>query len=189
MSSPNQRKIYKGFDNQINNIEELQNIMFQIGDSKAWTLWFYLYSLLNYEEEILFDASDFSKKMGLGEKALKNAWDKLQNSKFLSKTKTNTFLLLTTKTTSISYEEKWSVYEHIFPNSKRYIGIAKDPKSRFANGEGYRGQLVYEPIKFFGWENIKHNIVKTGLSKSEALMLERQLIKEYQTITNGYNAI
>ena len=45
----------------------------------------------------------------------------------------------------------YSVYELIFPNGKRYIGLTgQEPESRWKNGEGYKGQLVYKPIKKYG---------------------------------------
>ena len=92
--------------------------------------------------------------MNFGEKALKSAWDKLASSGFLEKNGTNNFMLLTIKKSPIIEDKKWSVYELVFPNLKRYIGISSNPDARFNGGEGYRSQEVYEPILFFGWENI-----------------------------------
>lgn len=52
---------------------------------------------------------------------------------------------------------KYIVYIHIFPNGKRYVGLTtQDVDSRWRNGEGYKHQFVYKPIKKYGWNNIKH---------------------------------
>ena len=50
----------------------------------------------------------------------------------------------------------YSVYIHIFPNQKVYIGITKqEVKKRWKLGEGYKGQdYVYKAIKKYGWANI-----------------------------------
>lgn len=84
----------------------------------------------------------------------------------------------------------YSVYELIFPNNKRYIGItSQNPEKRWKRGSGYMGQMVYKPIKKYGWENIKHNILFADLTKDEACKEERKLIKVYQTtdFRYGYN--
>lgn len=82
------------------------------------------------------------------------------------------------------------VYELVFPNNKKYIGITKqNPIDRWGGGGGYYGQMVYKPIKKYGWENIKHNILFSNLTKEDACQKERELIKEYNTtnILYGYN--
>lgn len=85
----------------------------------------------------------------------------------------------------------YSVYMHLFPNGKRYIGItANSLKRRWARGIGYKGQpRVYRAIKKYGWENIKHIVLFEGLTKEEACKKERDLIKKYKTtdIKYGYN--
>lgn len=86
----------------------------------------------------------------------------------------------------------YTVYMHIFPNGKRYVGITgQKVKDRWrVNGNGYKPQkMVYRAIKKYGWENIEHIIIAENLSVSEASKLERQTIAKYQT-TNpmyGYN--
>ena len=80
----------------------------------------------------------------------------------------------------------YTIYIHIFPNSKTYVGLTKQQvENRWANGEGYKNQPVYEPIKFYGWENIKHIIIKEGLTKEEAQELEKELIKKYDILKEG----
>ena len=85
----------------------------------------------------------------------------------------------------------FTVYAHIFPNGKRYIGITmKKPRERWDSGHGYSGQkFMFNAIKKYGWDNIKHEILFSGLTQEEAEQKERELIAQYQT-TNpeyGYN--
>ena len=84
----------------------------------------------------------------------------------------------------------YTVYCHIFPNGKRYIGITnQEPKRRWRDGKGYYGQVVYDAILKYGWNNIKHDILFTGLSKEEAEKKEIELIKAFETDSHkrGYN--
>lgn len=85
------------------------------------------------------------------------------------------------------------VYKHVFPNGKVYFGYTsyKNPKQRWGkNGNGYKNQPVYDAIKHFGWDNIKHEIIAEGISTiAEAKMLEKKLINEHYSndINFGYN--
>ena len=84
----------------------------------------------------------------------------------------------------------YSVYELLFPNNKRYIGITRqDPKKRWGHGSGYIGQMVYNPIKKYGWDNITHNILFTNMTREEACQKEKELIKLYKSNIRkyGYN--
>ena len=83
----------------------------------------------------------------------------------------------------------YSLYEHVFPNGKKYIGITLDPKQRFSNGgKGYsNNDKMSKAIKKFGWGNVKHNIIETGLTRKEAAEKERELIEKEDTVINGYN--
>lgn len=84
----------------------------------------------------------------------------------------------------------YTVYMHTTPSGKRYIGITNRPLSyRWRGGEGYATQVFYRAVKKYGWENITHDIVATGLTKEEACNKEIELIALYDT-TNpecGYN--
>lgn len=86
-------------------------------------------------------------------------------------------------------KNNYSVYEHIFPNGKRYIGLTKQkPVARWGrSGNGYKSQYLYNYIQEFGWENIEHRIIKDGLTQEEAKQLEKDLIEKYNTIEDGYN--
>ena len=83
------------------------------------------------------------------------------------------------------------VYMHTnILNNKKYIGITSlDPKTRWANGKGYRFQMFGRAIEKYGWNNFKHEILFENLSQEEAQRKEIQLIKEYKTHNPdfGYN--
>ena len=86
---------------------------------------------------------------------------------------------------------KYWVYEHIFPNGKRYIGLTTktNPKRRWRNGGlAYKGQFVFKAIQKYGWKNIKHLLYECD-SEKEMKYLERYLIAYYNTTNhkNGYN--
>lgn len=72
----------------------------------------------------------------------------------------------------------YTVYRHIFPNGKIYIGMTRqDPLRRWNNGRGYRTQtLMSRAINKYGWENVQHEIVAFGLSKEQAERMEIDLI-------------
>lgn len=98
----------------------------------------------------------------------------------------------------IKADDKYFVYEHLFPNGKRYIGITTNPKRRWANGLGYNHNIYMKrAITKYGWNNIKHNILFTDKTKEEAEILECELIALYQSnkaqygynIDNGGNSI
>ena len=86
-------------------------------------------------------------------------------------------------------ERDYCIYEHIFPNGMIYIGLTKQkPQSRWGGGEGYKKQKkIYSAICEFGWENIKHVIVKDNLTMEEAKELEKELIKKYKKEEITYN--
>lgn len=84
--------------------------------------------------------------------------------------------------------KNYCVYEHIFPNGKKYIGISCDVEKRWRNGKGYETQpKIARAINKYGWENVTHNIIIDGISKEQAEMLEKYLIAELKTIDKGYN--
>lgn len=74
---------------------------------------------------------------------------------------------------------KWNVYVHTCPNGKKYVGItSRKCEDRWRNGQGYRNNKhFHNAIIKYGWGNIKHEIVREGLSKEEAQKLESELIK------------
>ena len=103
-------------------------------------------------------------------------------------------------------EKSWSVYLHTVPKEisgydwdKYYVGITSmAPSKRWGNnGIGYKGQVFYNAIKKYGWDNIKHEILATNLTKEEAENFEIILIKELHSnnykygynVANGGNTI
>lgn len=87
--------------------------------------------------------------------------------------------------------KRYIVYEHLFPNGKRYFGITckKDAKKRWENGFGYtktKQPVMYNAIKKYGWENILHLILFEDLTKKQANEKEKELIKKYKTNCKKY---
>lgn len=89
----------------------------------------------------------------------------------------------------------YTVYIHIDPNDKRYVGITKrNLEDRWNDGFGYatnKDTRFFDAIREIGWENFKHEIVASNLTKLEAEILEAELIEKYKT-TNpeyGYNIV
>jgi group I intron endonuclease len=87
--------------------------------------------------------------------------------------------------------QNWKVYKHTSPSGKVYIGITsrKNPNVRWANGHGYSSNKhFYSAIQKYGWDNIKHEILITGLTEDEAKAKEKELIAYYDCMSpNGYN--
>lgn len=85
----------------------------------------------------------------------------------------------------------YSVYKHTTPNGKVYIGITKlNPTDRWDYGCGYYSNPhFYNAIKKYGWNNIAHDILASGLTKEEACSLEKELISKYDSTNpvKGYN--
>lgn len=86
----------------------------------------------------------------------------------------------------------YSLYIHITPSNKKYIGItSKDPKVRWNKGTGYKGNKhFYNAIQKYGWDNIKHIVLLTELSKSWACKIEQLLIRDLdlRNPKYGYNS-
>lgn len=85
----------------------------------------------------------------------------------------------------------FSLYVHTVPNGKKYVGITKqDPKRRWNGGSGYSSnEEFYRDIKKYGWGNIKHEILMSGVSKEKAEEWEIKMITIYDTTNpkKGYN--
>lgn len=88
-------------------------------------------------------------------------------------------------------DRKYCVYRHTFPNGKVYIGYTgQKPADRWCGGAGYKHQqFVYRAIVRYGWDNIQHEVIADGLTYEQAIAIEIELIKAYDS-TNpdfGYN--
>ncbi len=86
---------------------------------------------------------------------------------------------------------KWTVYAHICPNGKKYIGItSRKPEDRWQNGHGYRNNRhFYNAIIKYGWNNIEHHILCEGLNKKDAQYMESLFIRNAKSNLHafGYN--
>ena len=105
----------------------------------------------------------------------------------------------------VVYEPKiFTVYVHTVPKEirssterddyydKYYVGITRQKITRRwgLKGERYKGQLFSQIINKYGWDNIRHYIIKENLSESDAKVYERLLIyslKSFVTFKHGYN--
>jgi hypothetical protein len=85
----------------------------------------------------------------------------------------------------------YTVYKHISPSGKIYIGItSKEPKRRWNGGTGYlTNDYFTKAIKKYGWENFDHEIIANDLTKEEAELKEIELIAYYKSNVRkyGYN--
>lgn len=85
----------------------------------------------------------------------------------------------------------YSVYKHTTPSGKVYIGITSKPvEERWLNGRGYaKNEHFWNAIKKYGWDNIEHQVLVSGLSKDEASEVEKMYIALYRSheIKHGYN--
>ena len=80
------------------------------------------------------------------------------------------------------------IYIHRFPNGKKYVGVCQCCKDRWQNGNGYAfNKEMYDDIKKYGWENIKHDILLEINDSDLAYKIERILIDELELVEKGYN--
>lgn len=85
----------------------------------------------------------------------------------------------------------YCVYKHTSPSGKSYIGITcQNPNERWGKtGNGYRDQLKFHnAIQKYGWDKISHEILQDGLSLEDALRVEQDMIRKYDSFYHGYNA-
>lgn len=95
------------------------------------------------------------------------------------------------KYVELGKDGKYTVYCHICPDGKRYIGVTSSPlKIRFGNGRNYLKTTRFgKAIERFGWENINHDVLESGLTLEEAYEKEKYYIGLYKTTDEdfGYN--
>lgn len=92
----------------------------------------------------------------------------------------------------MNHKKTYSVYMHIFPDGKRYVGMTSSvpvEKRWGSKGCHYQTQSVYKAILAYGWKNVNHEVVCEGVSFEDAEAKERELISRYQTTDpqHGYN--
>lgn len=84
----------------------------------------------------------------------------------------------------------WTIYEHTSPSGKVYIGITskKHVTERWSGGKGYiHCKLFYKAILKYGWDNIKHRVIATGLGEGTAKNMEKDFIAFYKERGISYN--
>ena len=81
------------------------------------------------------------------------------------------------------YGNIYSVYVLTFPDGRKYVGMTRqEVKKRWRGGSGYKNtKRVSEAINKFGWESVKHEVIKENLSLNEASKLEKELIAKFET--------
>ena len=83
------------------------------------------------------------------------------------------------------------LYLHTSPNGKRYVGIADNCEARWeVGGHGYAdNEAFYRDILFYGWDNIKHEIIEKFTDRKDAEKYEALYIILFNTENPemGYN--
>lgn len=75
-------------------------------------------------------------------------------------------------------EQNYCVYCHTCPNGKVYYGVTKNAKKRWCPSHYRNGTPFKDAIIEFGWKNIKHEVLYSGLTRDEALKIEDSLITD-----------
>ena len=88
--------------------------------------------------------------------------------------------------------KKYWVYIHTTPDGMVYVGFsgAKHTSDRW-KPTAYKQTSLQPYIEKWGWENIKHEVVKDNLSKEDVFKIEDELIKFYKergVCINIYNS-
>lgn len=96
--------------------------------------------------------------------------------------------------TGANGKSTWSVYYHkSMINNKVYVGTtSRDPIVRWNAGKGYsrlKNSQFWNDIEKYGWDSFEHVVVKTGLTKKEAMAFEQGLIADFDSTNpeKGYN--
>jgi group I intron endonuclease len=87
--------------------------------------------------------------------------------------------------------KNYIIYKHTSPSGKIYIGqTCQSHKQRWRSGKGYKNnQYLCKAMDKYGWDNFKHEIITTDLTKKEADWVEKYLIAYYHSNEEdfGYN--
>ena len=85
----------------------------------------------------------------------------------------------------------FSVYVHQnIKTNRTYVGITEQipPCKRWNNGNGYKKNIkFYKDIQKYGFDKFEHRIVCSGLTQEQAVKIELELIKAYDSCNKGYN--
>lgn len=86
---------------------------------------------------------------------------------------------------------KYTVYKHVTPDGKAYVGMTcQSLSSRWGHGGGYpKNKAFSEAIKRYGWEQIQHVVIASDLSQDDAVKLEQETIRQFDATNpeKGYN--
>lgn len=87
--------------------------------------------------------------------------------------------------------KEYSLYRHIAPDGRMYIGITSQvPSARWQSGNGYKGNTYFtRAIQKYGWDNFAHEVLFDGLTEDQAKALEIVLISLFETNirSKGFN--
>jgi group I intron endonuclease len=88
---------------------------------------------------------------------------------------------------------EYIVYKHTAPNGKCYIGLTCQTIERRARGgRGYKEcTAFYNAILKYGWDNLRHEVLESGLTYDEACVRECFYINKFHSLTTewGYNLV
>lgn len=89
-------------------------------------------------------------------------------------------------------KNKYTVYMHVSPSGKKYIGVTSiGIKNRWkSNGSGYKkNKYFWSAIQKYGWDSFEHILIAENLQKEKAFELERFYIWWFKTNirSKGYN--
>lgn len=76
--------------------------------------------------------------------------------------------------------KRWILYRHTSPSGKVYIGItSKSVNKRWNGGRGYKTCIYfYNAILKYGWDNIKHELMKLRNSPLLVGVLYLDVVRE-----------
>ena len=80
-------------------------------------------------------------------------------------------------------QSNYSVYIHTTPDGRKYVGSTRqNPVYRWRRGGGYKGNTrFHKAILQYGWDEISHEVVESGLDHDAAMNMEIELISKYRT--------
>lgn len=85
------------------------------------------------------------------------------------------------------------IYKLTSPNGKVYIGRTKNFETRMAQHKceamsRRKSYPIYKAIRKYGWDNFIKEIIATAPTEETAQLLEEALIKQFDSVKNGYNS-
>lgn len=81
------------------------------------------------------------------------------------------------------------VYRLTFPDGSVYIGRSDgNPKDRWRDGWGYsQSSMVFKAIFYFGWKNVKKEVIASGLTHDESVEMENHEIAVHSAVCTVHN--